>query len=179
MTTLTPAEYELKIRQEILKLTQTQQQAIESSLQGLQANNATADEYQVIWENVVNLLDKISDDLDYINLSFKRTVAELSSAKSLINQQKSGLNKLADVAKNILEVRMGETVLDDKKKKSIDDQLKKGLRILKTTRDQLIGLGVLTQEQQIQLDYIKDQIKETEKIFAGRKKVLDVEKKIN
>jgi hypothetical protein len=179
MANLTPAEYELKIRQEILKLTQTQQQAIESSLRGLQASNATAAEYQVIWQQVVNLVDQLSDDLDSINVSFKRTVTELSNAKYLINQQKSGLDKLANVARDILEVRRGESILDDKKKKSIEDQIKKGLTILKTTKSQLEGLGSLNADQQKQLTYLDDQIRETETIIQGQNEILAIDKEIN
>jgi hypothetical protein len=176
---MTPADYELRIRQEILKLTQTQQQAIQSSLQGLQASNATAAEYQVIWQQVVNLVDQLSDDLDSINVSFKRTVTELSNAKYLINQQKSGLDKLANVARDILEVRRGESVLDDKKKKSIEDQIKKGLTILQTTKSQLEGLGVLDPLQAQQLQHLEDQIRETETIIEGQKKILEIDKEIN
>jgi hypothetical protein len=176
---MTPADYELRIRQEILKLTQTQQQAIQNSLRGLQASNATAAEYQVIWQQVVNLVDQLSDDLDSINVSFKRTVTELSNAKYLINQQKSGLDKLANVARDILEVRRGESVLDDKKKKSIEDQIQKGLKILQTTKSQLEGLGTLDPLQAQQLQHLEDQIRETNTIIEGQEKILAIDKEIN
>jgi len=173
------AEYELSIKSQIAKLDQESAERYQKYLMGLQQGNATLDEFRGLWEDINSELDNVSNDLDYINNSFKATVAELSSANYLISQQKKGLDGLANVAREVLSVRQGEVLLDGKKAANLKEQYDKYLQILKTTRDQLIAIGATTPEQQKQLEYLNQQIKDSDKVRQGFEKVLEVDKEIN
>jgi hypothetical protein len=154
------------------KLDKARRDRYQQEYKSLLASNSALESFKTLSEDINLILDQISDDLDYVVKSFKESVTELSKGKNLIQQQKSALDKLADVAKEVLNVRRGDADLDDKKFKKLTEQTNKQLDSLRIIRDTLKIQGQSTNE-------IDQQIKDVELIRQGFAKVLEVDRKIN
>jgi uncharacterized protein Yka (UPF0111/DUF47 family) len=154
------------------KLDKARRDRYQAEYKALLANNAALESFKTLSEDINLILDQISDDLDYVVKSFKDSVTELTKGKNLIQQQKSALDKLADTAKEVLNIRRGDTDLDDKRFKKLVEQTNKQQDSLRIIRDTLRTQGKSTEE-------IDQQIDDVEKIRQGFAKVLEIDRKIN
>ena len=154
------------------KLDKARRDRYQAEYKALLANNAALESFKTLSEDINLILDQISDDLDYVVKSFKDSVTELAKGKNLIQQQKSALDKLADTAKEVLNIRRGDADLDDKRFRKLVEQTNKQQDSLRILRDTLKTQGQSTEE-------IDQQIKDVELIRQGFAKVLEVDKKIN
>jgi len=154
------------------KLDKIRQDRYQQEYKDLLANNGALERFKTLSEDINLILDQISDDLDYVQKSFKDSVTELAKGKNLIQQQKSALDKLADVAKEVLNIRRGDVDLDDKKFKKLVEQTNKHQDSLRTIRNILDTQGKSTDE-------INQQIDDVEKIRQGFAKVLEIDRKIS
>lgn len=154
------------------KLDKARRDRYQAEYKALLANNAALESFKTLSEDINIILDQISDDLDYVVKSFKDSVTELAKGKNLIQQQKSALDKLADVAKEVLNIRRGDADLDDKKFRKLVEQTNKQQDSLRILRDTLKTQGKSTDE-------IDQQIKDVELIRQGFAKVLEIDRKIN
>jgi hypothetical protein len=65
---------------------------------------------------------EMSNDLDYISKSFKDSVNELSNQKSYLSDAKKSLNGIATIAQKITDYRRGESSLNEKQLKDLQNQ---------------------------------------------------------
>jgi hypothetical protein len=63
-----------------------------------------------------------SSDLDYISKSFKDTVNEMSKQNTYYNIAKKSINGIADISRQIVDYRRGESVLNEKQLKNLQTQ---------------------------------------------------------
>ena len=63
-----------------------------------------------------------SSDLDYIAKSFKDTVNEMSKQNIYYNTAKKSINGIADISRQIVDFRRGETSLNEKQLKNLQNQ---------------------------------------------------------
>ena len=157
------------------KLDKDRLKRLKSEYEALKKNNATIEEFRSFSEDINTIIDSVSDDLDYINKSFTDSVSQLSKGKNLLNAQKSALSKLSNIARETLNIRRGDSNLDDKKFKRLQEQARSQTDILRTTRDQL-----KTQGESVKA--INQQIADAQLLEDGFKAILkvneDVERKL-
>ena len=63
-----------------------------------------------------------SSDLDYISKSFKDTVNEMSKQNIYFNAAKKSINSIADISRQIVDYRRGETSLNEKQLKNLQNR---------------------------------------------------------
>jgi len=153
------------------KLDKDRKRRLQEEYEALRKNNATVEEFRALSEDINTIIDTISDNLDYVARSFADSVSELTKGKSLINAQKSALEKLSGIARETLSIRRGDSDLDDKKFKKLQEQARRQTDILRTTRDQLAAQGKSTAE-------IEKQIMDTQLLKEGFDAVLKVNEEV-
>jgi hypothetical protein len=90
---------------------------------------------------------EMSNDLDYISKSFKDSVNELSNQKSYLSDAKKSLNGIANIAQKITDYRRGESSLNEKQLKDLQNQA----RIRFEELDRIKKVGNLSKENQREL----------------------------
>jgi hypothetical protein len=153
------------------KLDKDRKKRLQDEYEALRKNNATVEEFRTLSEDINTIIDSVSDNLDYVARSFADSVAELTKGKSLLNAQKSSLEKLSSIARETLSIRRGDSDLDDKKFKRLQEQARRQTDILRTTRDQLAAQGQSTAE-------LDKQIADTQLLQDGFKAVLKVNEEV-
>ena len=130
------------------------------------------EKYRSLSKDISVIIDDIADSLDFVTKSFAADVAYLTKGRSLLNDHKSAMSKLANIAKETLDIRLGEQAIDEKRFKKLQEQAKKQIDILKSVKDQYISEGKNTDEIQSQIDA-------TEELRKGFSKVEEINNKIN
>jgi uncharacterized protein YukE len=153
------------------KLDKDRKRRLQEEYEALRKNNATVEEFRALSEDINTIIDTISDNLDYVAKSFADSVSDLTKGKSLLNAQKSALDKLSSIARETLSIRRGDSDLDDKKFKRLQEQARRQTDILRTTRDQLATQGKSTAE-------IEKQIQDTQLLKDGFGAVLKVNEEV-
>jgi len=153
------------------KLDKIRQDRYQQEYKDLLANNGALERFKTLSEDINVILDQISDDLDYVNKSFTDSVSQLSKGKNLLNAQKSALNQLSNIARETLNIRRGDSDLDDKKFKKLQEQARRQTDILRTTRNQLATQGQSTAE-------LDKQIADTQLLQDGFKAILKVNEEV-
>jgi hypothetical protein len=90
---------------------------------------------------------EMSSDLDYVAKSFKNSVNELSNQKSYLSDAKKSLNGIADIARKITDYRRGESSLNEKQLKDLQNQARVRFEELELIKQ----VGNLSQENQKEL----------------------------
>lgn len=168
----TPDELKKKIEdllKSTSKLTGAQVKNFNDALKG--AGNEL-DRLNELYDDIIDKVDRISNSLNYVYESLLDSVDELSNQNKYLNIQKSALNKIADIAKNIVNIRRGETDLDAKKLVKLQQETTERIRQLQLVRNK----GNLSDEE---IKAIEKQIKSSTELYAGFDKVLEVNKAIN
>ena len=80
-------------------------------------------QWRLLLENIDNSIDKISDNLDYVTQSFSDSLKELKGVNIALGMQKSALTKLTSIARNLSDIRRGETATSEKDLKKIKEQI--------------------------------------------------------
>jgi hypothetical protein len=168
----TPEEIRLQILNSISKLNAAEAAFYQNKLNTLNSVNTSVEEYQRLLRDVNTEYDDMSKNLDYVNKSFKDSVNELKNQKEHINEYTKSLRKISSIAGQLLEIRKGETVYDKKKMGSMEDEVKRKLRILETSK-QLFTQGTY------QHDQLLEQIADTDSILQNMRGIHDVSEKIN
>ena len=168
----TPEEIRLQILNSISKLNAAEAAFYQNKLNILNSVNTSVEEYQRLLRDVNTEYDDMSKNLDYVNKSFKDSVNELKNQKEHINEYTKSLRKISSIAGQLLEIRKGETVYDKKKMGSMEDEVKRKLRILETSK-QLFTQGTY------QHDQLLEQIADTDSILQNMRGIHDVSEKIN
>ena len=162
----------LKIKQLISKLSQQDRDSYERILNSLDKSKNTLYDFEKLTNQIRDEVDEISNSLRYIQDSFKDSVNELQKQNAYLNAQKSALNKLSDIAKNILNIRRGDSDLDTKKLAKLRLETKERIAQLEFSKRR----ENITQDE---IEAINRQIKDAESLFKSFDKVLEVNKEIN
>ena len=133
-------------------------------------------QWRLLLENIDNSIDKISDNLDYVTQSFKDSVQDLQKANIAIGMQKSALTKLTSIARNLSDIRRGETATSEKDLKKIKEQI----RQRRSDLELAMKLAIKEEGQDsAKVGAMSQQLKDIELIEEGWKKVAEVNRKIN
>lgn len=96
-----------------------------------------------------------SNDLDYIAKSFKDVVNEMSKQNTFYNSAKKSINGIADISRQIVDYRRGETSLSEKQLKNLQNQsrikfeeLKLAIRSGQLEQDNLIAAQKVLAEKE-------------------------------
>lgn len=153
-------------------LSATQKANLASAYNAISGTVNELEKYRSLSKDISVIIDDIADSLDYVTKSFAADVSYLTKGRSLLNDHKSAMTKLANIAKETLDIRLGEQVLDEKRFKKLQEQARKQIDVLKSVKDQYVLEGKNTDE-------IDAQINITEELKKGFSKVEEVNKKIN
>jgi len=137
-------------------------------------NNSVTEleKYRSLSKDISLIIDDIADGLDYMTKSFKDDVAYLTKGRSLLNDHKSAMSKLASIAKETLDIRLGEQAIDEKRFEKLQETARKQIDNLKLTRDLYVSNNLNTTA-------IDEQIEATILLKEGFSKVSKVNDEIN
>jgi hypothetical protein len=140
-----------------------------SAYNAIKGTNGELEKYKSLLKDSQLIIDDIADGLDYMTKSFMADVAHLTAGKNLLNLQKSSMTKLANIAKETLDIRLGEQAIDEKRFKKLQETADKQIKNLKLV-EALGGANA---------DEIRAQIEATEELKKGFSKVSEVNDKLN
>lgn len=165
----------LQTREQIVKnisrLNKEQQANFKASLNAIKDINAEEDKLNQLLGDTQDALDKVSNSLSYVYQSFKDSVNELKKGNEYANMQKAALSKLSDISRNVLDIRKGESVLEDKKYKQLQEQAKQ--------RRQDLELSLQKRNlSDLEKAALVDQIKTAYELEASMEDVLATDKEI-
>jgi len=136
--------------------------------------NRSLDDWKQHLHDIDNSLDEVSGDLEGIAKAFDRNLEELTKTNVALNAQKAAFRKIGGVARELAEIRRGETEYSDKELKNYGKKIseqKKSLEFQKRIAKEE-GDKKLEEKLAIQLG----QIGEVEDKY---KEILKVNKDIN
>lgn len=162
----------LRIKQLISQLNQQDRDFYEKMLNSLNKSKDTLFDFEKLTDKIRDEVDDISNSLRYIQDSFKDSVNELQKQNVHLNSQKSALNKLSDIAKNILNIRRGDSDLDTKKLAKLRLETKERI-------DQLVFSKKRENITDDEIEVIRKQIEDAKILFGTFNKVLEVNEEIN
>jgi hypothetical protein len=138
----------------------------------LDKSGASLGDWQRTLRSINDSLDKTSDNLSYIAQAFADSVNELSKADTAIARQKSSLNKMVNISRDLRDIRQGE-------KEFTTDTLKKLQEKARTEKSNLeIARGLLKLNGE-NLDAIDSQIDDANLLLKEYKNIEDVNNRIN
>ena len=138
----------------------------------LDKSGASLADWQRTLRSINDSLDTTSDNLSYIATAFKESVQELQKGNVAINQQKSSLNKLSNIARDLRDIRQGEKEFTTDTLKKLQEKAKTEKSNLEIARNLLITQGKSTAA-------IDSQINDTNLLLKEYQKIEDVNNKIN
>lgn len=154
------------------KLTQDQQKAYKQMAADISAGGNSLNQWKVLLSDIKGSVDEVADSLDYVGQSFKDSINELQKQNVAISLQKSALNKLSGIARNLSEIRKGETTYTDKQLEGYAKQINQKLKDLALAKELSKGDKKKTAE-------IENQIQESSKLSKAYDEILGVNKGIN
>jgi hypothetical protein len=113
-----------------------------------------------------------SSDLDYISKSFKDTVNEMSKQNTHYNTAKKSINGIADISKQLVDYRRGETSLNEKQLKNLQNQARVKFEELKLA----INIGQLNQKD---LEAAQAALDEKDAFNAALNRTLVLQEQVN
>lgn len=164
------AKIELQLKSNTLTVAQVAN--LTSAYNAISGTNGELEKYRSLLRDSQLIIDDIADGLDYMTKSFLDDISHLTKGKSLLNDHKSAISKLANIAKETLDIRLGEQAIDEKRFKKLQETARKQINNLKSVKDQYIIEGKSTDE-------IDAQIKATIELKNGFSKVSKVNEAIN
>jgi hypothetical protein len=160
-----------KIVNNISRLNKEQQANFQASLIAIKDINAEEEKLNQLLDDTQDALDKVSGSLNYVYQSFKDSVNEMKKGTEYVNMQKSAVEKLSNIARTALDIRKGESLLEEKKFKQLQDQA----RQRKEDLELALKKGNISRAEK---DLLRDQIKTAEELEASMKDVLATDKEI-
>ena len=115
---------------------------------------------------------EMGSDLDYVAKSFKDSVNELSNQRSYLSDAKKSLTGIASIAQKITDYRRGESSLDEKQLKNLQNQARVKFEELKRIKQ----VGNLTKENQEELIRALD---EQDAFNNSVEKTIEYQKQVN
>jgi hypothetical protein len=117
-------------------------------------------------------LRETSSDLDYIAKSFKDVVNEMSRQNIFYNSAKKSINSIADISRQIVDYRRGETSLSEKQLKNLQNQARIKFEEIKLA----IKSGQLEQDDLIAAQKV---LAEQNDFNASLDKTIELQSKVN
>ena len=151
------AKIELQLQSNALTAVQVANQT--NAYNAVTSGVGALEKYRDILKTNQLIIDDIADGLDYITKSFKADIAYLTAGKQLLTDQKSAMTKLANIATETLNIRLGEQAIDEKRFKKLQENARKQIDNLKLVK--ILNEQSITPNQEI-LRNIDDQIAATE-----------------
>jgi len=141
-------------------------------LNSLIQQNAQLERFEALYTSIGDSIDAIRDNLNGIYGILKASVDELSDQDEYLKIQRSALNKLADIAKEVLSIRRGETELDAKRIEKLRLETTERIRLLEFAKQQP-GIS------QAEIKNIDAQITKVRELYTAFDQVLKVDKEFN
>jgi galactitol-specific phosphotransferase system IIB component len=138
----------------------------------LDDTKSSTSQWNQLLKSITDTLDKTSDNLSYIAQSFKDSVQDLQKANVAVNQQRSSLNKLSNIARDLRDIRQGDKEFTDKTLNTLKERAKTEISNLQIAKAQLISQGK-------SVEAIKDQIKTAGLLLEEYKEIEKVNNEIN
>jgi len=138
----------------------------------LDDTKSSTSQWNQLLKSITDSLDKTSDNLSYIAQSFKDSVQDLQKTNVAINQQRSSLNKLSNIARDLRDIRQGDKEFTDKTLNTLKERAKTEISNLQIAKAQLISQGK-------SVEAIKDQIKTAGLLLEEYKEIEKVNNEIN
>ena len=110
----------------------------------LAKSGASLSDWQRTLRSINDELDTTSDNLSYIATAFKESVQELQKQNVAVNQQKSSLNKLSNIARDLRDIREGEKTFTADTLKKLQEKAKTEKSNLEIARNLLSSQGEST-----------------------------------
>jgi DNA-binding XRE family transcriptional regulator len=154
------------------RLSRATRQNFQDQLDLLIRQGAELSRFQALYDSIGDSVDAISNSLNYIYDSLKDSVGELQRQNIYLTAQKSALNKISDIAREVLKIRRGESELDTKKLAKLRLETTEKIRQLEFSKRK----ANITQDE---LDNINDQISTANELYDAFDKVLEVNKAFN
>jgi hypothetical protein len=167
-----------KIKKQVAELLKSNKLSKESSdyyktiSASLEKSGASLGDWQRTLRSINDSLDKTSDNLSYIATAFKESVQELQKGNVAINQQKSSLNKLSNIARDLRDIRQGEKEFTTDTLKKLQEKAKTEKSNLEIARNLLISQGKSTAA-------IDSQINDANLLLTEYKEIEAVNNRIN
>ena len=167
-----------KIKKQVAELLKSNKLTKESSdyyktiSSSLEKSGASLGDWQRTLRSINDSLDETSENLSYIATSFKESVQELQKGNVAINQQKSSLNKLSNIARDLRDIRAGE-------KELTTDTLKKLQEKAQTEKSNLEIARNLLKIQGKNTAAIESQINDANLLLESYQDIEDTNNKIN
>ena len=172
------ADNSKKLQQQVQDLIKSNKLSKESAeyFQKISESLANSNASSAAWERTLRLinddLDKTSNALSYIQTAFKESVQELQEANVAINQQRSSLNKLSNIARDLRDIRQGE-------KEFTTDTLKKLQEKARTEKSNLEIARNLLKTQGKSTAAIESNIDDANLLLESYQEIEDVNNRIN
>lgn len=154
------------------KLTKESSDYYKSISDNLNKSGATLGDWKRTLKSINDELDETSSALSYIATAFKESVQELQKGNVAINLQKSSLNKLSNIARDLRDIREGE-------KDFTTETLYKLREKAKTERSNLEIARDLLKSQGKSVAAIESQINDADELLKSYQKIEDTNTKIN
>ena len=161
--------------EELLKSNKLSKESLEyfqKIVSAQESAGATAGDWRRTLRLITDDLDKTSDTLSFIAQSFKDSVQELTKANVAVNQQRSSLNKLSNIARDLRDIRQGEKEFTTKTLSNLKEKAKTELSNLEISRKLLNNQGKSTKA-------IESQINDTLELLGAFGEIEAVSNEIN
>jgi hypothetical protein len=158
------------------KLSSATKQNFKDQLDLLTKQGAEISRFQALYDSIGDSVDAVSNSLNYIYESLKDSVNELQKQNVYLNAQKSALNKISDISRDVLKIRRGESELDTKRLAKLRLETTEKIRLLEFSKKQY---DVTTTEGKAAVAAINDQISTANELYSAFDEVLKVNKAFN
>lgn len=138
----------------------------------LDDTKSSTSQWNQLLRSIQDTLDKASDSLSFIAQSFKDAVQEITKSNVAISQQRSSLNKLSNIARDLRDIRQGEKEFTEKTLTSLKERAKTEISNLEIAKNLLRSQGK-------SIEAIKSQIKDAYDLLDAYKEIEDTNNDIN
>jgi hypothetical protein len=152
-------------------LDDTGKAALDRVIDQLKKGKAGLDEWVFQLDIFQTKVDAIADSLDYVASSFLQSVNELSRQNRYLTESRNIISNIARKAKDVLEVRKGETSIDAKSVKLAKDKIASQRRQLENLKLQFKTNTLQRKEIQSIIDALPEYEKGLEGVLATDKAI--------
>jgi len=138
----------------------------------LDDTKSSTGQWNQLLRSIQDTLDKTSDSLSFIAQSFKDAVQEITRGNVAISQQRSSLNKLSNIARDLRDIRQGEKEFTEKTLTSLKERAKTEISNLEIAKNLLRSQGK-------SIEAIKAQIKDAHELLDAYQEIEDTNNDIN
>jgi len=139
----TPDETNRKIQEEINKLSGDTKRNWQNTFDTLKNSNASLGQMEDLLERLKDLVESINGGLDYTSTAFNNIIKQLKDGlkdgKKVLQFQDTLISKSTKIARDVLEIRKGETFADSSKIKSLQRENQLNIELLENIKAKQLG----------------------------------------